>query len=266
MKTFHKNRFIFLLISLPVTILLFPQEQGSVNFKQTGIQIGFSWNNLRETLISKTNHTGFGLSIGLVMEKSTSQTIQQFDFKMGLSFLKSKFETETGSYKFHVSAGYKYLFRIFDPGPNTKLYLGPYLNSDMLISYFENWDENHYYWLTNLALGPSARFENITPSGHFFRFEFSVPLISCVSRPPGRSLVTQSSSEFRDIIRTVTGHSRFSLPYEHFTMNLKAAYSIGHFRKMEPVIYWQMDYLMNNRAKSNSIINNSFTIGIETYF
>jgi len=266
MKTLNKNRPAFLLILVSLTLMTYSQDKEKLNLKQTGIQIGFAWNKIRETLVSKTSHAGFGLTLGLSMDKSNLHTIQHFDLNMDISFLKSRFESETGSYKLHLSVGYSYLFRISDPGPNSRLYLGPHLNTDLLISYFENWDENHYYWLTNYDLGPFVRFEKTIPSGNEFQLEFKMPLIALVSRPSDRSLVTQSSSGIRDIMRSVTGSPRVSLPLKHFELYLKTAYSIGHFRKMQPAIYWQFDYLSDSRSLSNKIISLSHTIGIETYF
>lgn len=244
----------------------YSQDPVKNDSRKTGIKFGISFNELSETLLNNTIHTGVGFSGSFITERTSDLRFQRFELNLEADFLKSSIETETGSYIFQISAGYRYLFNMNSRLRWLNIRIGPIARADINISYFDNWDSNHYYWLTAYTLGTAVRLEHFTGSGNVLQFDFNMPLISLVSRPPERFLSTQASSEFVDVLQTIHENSRLLLPQDHLSFNLKAAYSFRKSRKLQPTLFWQFNYLINNHLESSKIKSINQLLGIEFYF
>jgi hypothetical protein len=234
--------------------------------KDTGFRLGISLNDTRETLFSNITHSGPGFLAGFIIESTKGLIIKRFDLGLNANFLKSSFETETGSGNFHISVNYRYLFRLNNNESKKGFYLGPLAGTDILISYYENWDENHYYWLTAYRLGADMRFEFNTVSDNVLQFECNMPLMSLVSRPPERFLSTQAESKVSDILETIHKDIKVLLPLSHLSCHLKAGYSFRNLKKFKPALFWQFYYLRNNKSDSRQLTIINQTFGAEFYF
>lgn len=261
-----KRIITFLMLLFIISKYSYSQDHGLWPVRISGIHFGISNNKMRENLISKTIHRGFGLSVGTFIEIIRYRTLQVYDLDLGVDFLKSRFESETGSYKFNLSATYKYLVRLSSTDSKTGFYLGPHLNINSLITYFDNWDENHYYWLTGYSLGAGGRIQSSTSSGDEFKIDFDIPLTSLVSRPPENLTVTQSGSEFTAILKQVNKDPVVTSLFQHFYFNLRTGYSFRNLRRMEPTIFWEFIYLANRQVELGKITNINNLLGVEFNF
>ena len=180
-----KPVFIMFLIGIMFPFKIFPQTSDENKTKKTGLLVGISHNQLSESLLNNLIHKGGGLNIGFDREIRKDNSIRQIELIFGSDFLKSRYEKEIASYHFNSSFIYSYLFEILHSSQSSRtIYLGGIASADMNLEYFDNWDENHYYWLTSYSLGGNLRLENPVFNTNRFQLEVDIPFISLVSRPP----------------------------------------------------------------------------------
>ena len=259
------------LFSIIVFIILFADNsnaQKAEGFpeKFSGLKLGYSYNELQESSLNRIKHAGNGFLAGWFFEKLNEKTVKGFEFQLITNMLKSSYETEPASLNFNLPLNYHYLFNLYNPNLSTNFYVGGYAGMNFNIEYFDNWDENHFYWMTNYSLGSDFRFDYSLTQRRKLQIEAKFPLISLVSRPPAQTMKIQSKSGFFDIVNEIHENPHFAFIDKHFEFKILIRYNLFDSGKIQSNVFWQMHYLRNKVAGSEQVkmVNHSF--GIELCF
>lgn len=234
--------------------------------KLHGPQLGISANKLQDASLSKVLHQGPGFYFGTFTEKSTGLSFQRIEVSLAANFLKSNYEIENSSFHFQLPFKYTYLrsLRKLEKGP--AIYFGGFASFAANIEYFDNWDQNHFYWLTSYNLGVDFRTELHLSSKGKLQVESNIPIISLISRPPEQITNTQASSSFFNILKTIHTNPTIAFPIQHLSFCFGVRYIFFNKRKIQPALVWKLQYLKNNTRESRSLKIMNQTIGIEFYF
>ena len=255
-----------LLIGTMLSAKIYSQPSGELYLKKTGLLFGISGNQLNQGSLNNIVHKGGGFSLGFDREIKKENAIRQFEWQIGSAFLKSTYENEIASYNFSTSFSYRYLFQICCRQYDHGAFVGGKASADYHIEYFDNWDENHFYWMTSYSLGADLRLEYPVFETNLLQFEADIPLISFVSIPPTEFMNIQSDNELRQIIKTMHENPRISPVWKHTELNLLVKYHFQNPAKVKPALLWKCHYL--NSGLSGSATNRmlSQTLGFELYF
>ena len=142
-----------------ITISSVAQTAGELYHNYSGLSLGLAFNEMKEASINKAVHKGPGIFIGFFHEQNKGRIVHRFEFLLASHFMKSKFEDEIASYNFTGTLRYRYLYNVCDPRNCQPLYLGGSINLNTQITYFDNWDENHFYWNTAYSFDFDSRIE-----------------------------------------------------------------------------------------------------------
>jgi len=231
-----------------------------------GFNAGISHYQVKERNLNGLVHRGPGFNTAAVYENYSAKLIQRLELMIGVGFLKTGFEEEGGTFLIHSSLSYQYdrLVAVFND--RWGLYLGGMAGLGARQGIYENWDENHFYWLTSYSLGFNTivTFEFSGRSG--ISFETSTPLLSLISRTPRTLQFHEASPEFRYVIEQVHQDLSLEILPKHFSLELKAAYHLKLRGNVKQTFFWRMNYLNNRVSSSGQLKLFNHTFGIEFLF
>jgi len=262
------KKFLFTMVVLLTMCSGNSSAQTDVNSlkKIKGIRLGISYNELQEGSLNRITHGGNGFSGGWFSEKSNGKTVKRFEFQFASNLLKSSFENEISSYHFNIPVGFHYLFNVFERTSSTGFYIGGFAEMGLNIEYFDNWDENHFYWLTSYSLGPDFRIYHCFQGEHKLQVDWNLPFVALVSRPPSSIMEIQSKTGLFEITKKIHENPRLVFIDRNFEIHFQAKYFWGDSKKVQPKLFWQIHYVNNHVPDSGRLkmINNS--LGVEICF
>jgi hypothetical protein len=233
---------------------------------QFGLQIGLSGNQMQEGSLNKVLHSGIGFHACLFREKISERKLKRFEFLLSPGFLKSDYESEISSFHFQTSCNYRYMFRFLRNRSRLGFFVGGIVSADANIQYFDNWDENHFYWLTAYSVGIDFRIELQTFRKNKLQIEGNIPLISLVSRTPKHFMNTQASSSLLNVVKKMHENPRISHTGRNLSFNLLLRYVFQKTENSIPNLFWQFHLIKNTLQGSGKFRSMNHTIGIELIF
>lgn len=259
------------LLTMIVLIGIFPdnsvaQQAEKAPGKMSGIRFGVSYNELQEVALNRILHKGSGFTGGWFLEKSIGKTVRYFDLQLATIMLKSPFEKEISTYHFNIPASFHYLFDIYRGIPSTGFYAGGFAKMSLNIEYFENWDENHFYWLTAYSLGPDFRIEHCFPWKHKLLVEANLPVIALISRPPSNIMEIQSKTGLFNVAKKIHENPSVAFIDKNLEINFRARYSFTESKKIQPKLFWQIHYISNQIHNSERLKMINYSMGVEICF
>ncbi len=261
-----KKLFTIIVVVLMLIGNLTAQKAEGFSGKFSGLKLGYSYNELQESSLNRLKHGGNGFLAGWFFEKLNGKTVKGFEFQLVTNMLKSSYETDPATLNLNLPLYYHYLFNLYNPNLSTNFYIGGYAGINFNIEYFDNWDENHFYWVTSYSLGPDFRFDYSLLQRHKLQIEAKLPLISLVSRPPALTMKIQSKSGFFDIVDEIHENPRFAFIDKHFEFKILTRYNLFDSGKMQSNVFWQMHYLKNKISGSEQLKMFNHSFGIELCF
>lgn len=241
------------------------QELDQIFPRFTGITLGVDFSAMQETSLNRATHRGPGLYFGVFTEKQRGRTIQRLEFLLSSHFMKSAYEQEISTFNFTGQLRYKYLVNISNPEIFPGIYIGGSASACTQISYFDNWDENHFFWLTSYSIGLDSRIERKLGKNKV-QIEAGLPLLTLASRPPVEFSETQFSSDISAVVKKLNENPRIVSPFEHFYGYVSLRYCFDENSKVRKNLLWHTSYLNNELPSSAKLKNFTHRLGLELYF
>lgn len=244
----------------------FSSETSKYYNSEFGFNIGLNEYQVKEDILNKIRHRGLLLSSGLFHEKTTDISLRKIDFNFIINTLKSRYDPDNASIVINPSLTYRYARKVKDIDRNTCFFLGGIIGTDTHITYFENWDESHFYWLTSYFLGLDGVVTYQRSDRSYFQFEFNSPVIALISRPPERFLYKEVNPEFSWIVGKMHDNITLTSIHRHFVLNMNAGYTLQYSNRFKQRIEWRFSYIKNRMKKSKDINVLYHTLGISFIF
>jgi hypothetical protein len=257
--------YLLVMISFILTGKSLGQEFNQIFPRYTGITLGMDFTEMKETSLNRAIHKGPGVYFGFFTEKQRGSTIQRLEFLLSSHFMKSDYEEERSTFNFTGQLRYRYLINICGPDVYPGIYIGGSASVNTQISYFDNWDENHFFWLTSYSIGLDSRIERSLGKNKI-QVEAGLPLLALASRPPIEFTETQFSSDFSDVAKKLNENPKIVSPIKHFSGHVSLRYCFDDNSKVKKNLLWQTNYLHNELPGSRKLKSFTHRLGLELYF
>lgn len=241
------------------------QEFQQIFPRYTGITMGLDFKEMKETSLNRAIHKGPGLYFGVFTEIQRGRTVQRVEFLLASHFMKSAYEQSISTFNFTGKLKYRYLINIGDPDVVPGIYIGGSASLNTQISYFDNWDENHFFWLTGYSIGLDSRIEK-SLGRNKIQIDAGLPLVTLASRPPVEFADTQFSSDISAVAKKLNENPRIVSPFRHFSGYVSLRYCFDENSKVRKNLLWQTDYLHNELPASGKLKSFTHRLGLELYF
>ena len=251
-----------------ICVLLFTQSQFALSQAQSdstysdfGVSVGINSYQIKEKVLNNIKHTGLFPSLGFSYEWFTDQIKQRVELYLIVNMVKSRYENEPAPIMIDPSLNYTQVRKFTVLNPDLHLFLGGTTGLYSHMGYFENWDDSHIYWLTYYYLGLDALITYKNPLESSGYLEFSMPIISLVSRPPERFLYKVVSDNFSWIFSEIHNDLKITSIHRHLVLNLDLGYKFRHSRSFQQKVYWRLSYINTQMSYSKEVIILTNTIG-----
>jgi hypothetical protein len=257
--------YLLVMISFILTGKSLGQDVNQNFPRYTGITLGMDIMEMKENSLNRAIHSGPGFYFGFFTEKQRGRTIQRLEFPLSSHFMKSDYEEERSTFIITGQLRYRYLINICDSDVYPGIYFGGSASVNTQISYFDNWDENHFFWLTSYSVGLDSRIEKRLGKNKI-QIEAGLPLVTLASRPPIEFTETQFSSDFSDVAQKLNENPRIVSPFRHFSGQVSLRYCFDENSKVMKNLLWQSNYLHNELPGSGKLKSFTHRLGLEFYF
>jgi len=257
---------ITVLLYLMVGDLVFSQDQAIMKDNDFGVALGLTEYQTIEKVLNNVKHRGIFPSFGISYESSNEILKHDVELYFIFNSLKSRFEKGNNTFAMNLALDYKYIRKVKDFNTRLCLLLGGVMGFDSNISFFENWDNSHFYWLTSYYLGIDGMLLFKKSNGTFFTFEVSAPVVALVSRPPQRFLKSEINPKFSWIINRLNDDLTFTSIHRHIDLQTDLTYNFKYSSKFKPAISWRFRYLTNSMSYSKNIKILTHTFAIMFHF
>ncbi|MDD9940332.1 MAG: hypothetical protein OXU20_04620 [Myxococcales bacterium] len=149
-----------------------------------GGDLGVLHMQLHDELVRGLRWSGPGAMLGLTLAHDGSDDTHLGRMRFPLAMLGNRYDH--GGISWDVQLDYGYARTIVRPSPVLQLDLGARLRWDWAVQYYEDFDEEHLYWMTAYELGPLVALTWLFAPSHSLRGTLDTSLLSLVSRPPER--------------------------------------------------------------------------------
>lgn len=212
--------------------------------RQLGIGLGGVHYQVGDRIVSPLRWDGFGAALELSYTVVHGAGRHQFAFRLPFAAPTNRYDHE--AFAGALSTGYEYSHDIPGSVFGGRLHLGGFLEGNMNVQFYYDWDDSHIYWLTTYGLGPAARWDRGVGRKHRFAMRFNLPLLALVSRPPEHRYYDQG--------RMNTIGYWFTKPHEGMTLTSVHQYVSLRLRG---------DYLV--RASPRLLLGASFLLSYQTF-
>jgi len=255
-----------MLILLIVSEDVFSQNRKDGRIPSLGFNAGISHYQVKEGNLNGLVHRGPGFNAAALYFHWSSNAMQRLELMVGMGFLKTGFEEETGTYLIQTSISYQYNRLAASFNDRWGLYLGGMASLNARQGIYEKWDKNHFHWLTDYSLGFSVLAKHEISNRSGISLELGVPLLSVISRTPKALHVHEANPEFMKVLSQIHEQPSLEILPVHFSLELKAAYHLKPGKRMSQTLFWRMNYVNNHVATSNQFKSVNNTFGIEFLF
>ena len=259
-----KKRIVFIITLVFLNLgIAFPQEKSDNIF---GFTIGFTEYQVKEKVLNNIRNRGMFFSGGLFYEKIKEFSYQKFELYMIYNKLKSRYDPNKATIAVNLSLNYRYARKVKDIKDDFCFFLGGVIGLDSYVSFYDNWDDSHGYWLTSYYLGLDAILTYQTSDKSTLFMEFNTPVVALISRPPERILYKMDNPGFSSAIKKLHENLRLTSMHQHFVLNINLGYTFQYFNKFKQSIFWRFMYLNNDMTYSKKINILIHTLGISFRF
>ena len=260
-----KYKYILNLVIFCTGILL-ADDKAKNETNTFSFTLGLNEYQTKESVLNKVKHRGLfpALFFDYKIPSETDQHNIQFLFLFNQ--LKSPFENKKATFVTRTDLNYSYSQRVSQLSQQVDFFLGGISGISYNISYFENWDESHFYWLTNYYLGLDGIFKYYHSNGRILSLEVQMPLLSLISRPPERFRKSEINSQFSSILGDIHNNMKLVSINRHFDLRLSLSYVLSKDILFSPILMWHFTYLNNTIPGSKKLKILTHTFGIKLNF
>lgn len=255
---------IFLLIAF-ISISTARDRADSVR-SMFGFNIGLEHYQIKEHLINGLNNKGMGLMISGLYLRSLPVSNHKVEIRVGFASLKTSLEIESESFLSNLQLVYHYNRRLVSMSPKDNLSLGGLIALHLNQGIYQNWDANHFYWLTTYCLGFEGLYMHNFSDKSRMVLEFNFPIIDLVSRTPAERRIHEDNASFKYVLSTMNNNQVLTSWPNHFAMDWKLGYTLFSKRGIQQTIFWQIEYINNQMADSRRFTSVGQTFGFEILF
>ena len=254
---------IFLLIYSPVG---FSQIQTDSVYSDFGVSVGINSYQIKERVLNNIRHAGIFPTLCFSYEWSTDEIRQTVELAFVVNMLKSRYESEHSPITIDLALNYRQVRKFSKFYPDLNLFLGGITGFYSHMSFFDNWDNSHIYWLTYYYLGINSILTYGNPLESSAYLELTLPLISLVSRPPERFFYKIINDQFSWIVSEIHRDLRLTSIHQHFVLNLDIGYKFKHSASFTQKVYWRISYTNTEISYSKDVTIMINTLGTVLLF
>ena len=258
------NKYIVVLL-INFSGFLFAQNN-SEKTNNFALHFGLTEYQTQEQVLNKVVHSGMFPALGFSYTIPSYESLHNISLFFTFNPIKSSYELGAASLASNMNLNYSYTQKISDLRPSLGLWLGPIGGMDYNVSYFENWDESHFYWLTSYYLGFDSRLIYNRSNGAYVTFDMQLPLLALVSRPPDRFLKSEIDPKFSAIVNNMHDNMELTSLNRYFDIKLNIAYTFAGSENFMQSFYWRFRYLNNNMAYSKNVKILTHSLGLVLSF
>ncbi|MFC1485597.1 hypothetical protein ACFL55_01055 [Candidatus Latescibacterota bacterium] len=262
-----KNFVIAAFFVLSVTSTFIDTETASAyNGSNLGISLGLNEYQVKENVLNRIRHNGLLFSTGVYHETNTSETHRKTNFNFIVNTMKSRYEADNASFATNLFLTYNYLGKISDIRNDTSYYLGGTLGTDIHLTYFNNWDESHFFWMTSYFLGLDTIITHDLQGRGTFDVEMCIPIISLISRPPKRFLYKEGKADFGWFLDKIHENLKVTSLNRHAALYINTGYTFKYAKRFKNRIEWKFCYVNNRMNYSEPLHVLYHTVGLSFIF
>lgn len=256
---------MMMILFLP-SVETFSQQGGNGIGPTFGFSAGISHFQVKEKNINGLVHRGPGFSASALYSHFSLYALQRLELSGGLNFLQSRYEPEAGTYLIQTSINYRYQRLVVSPGRGLALFLGGMAGLDASQGIYQNWDLNHFHWLTSYSLGFSGSFRYELGERNALTVEWAIPLLSLISRTPARRLYHEDNPGLSYILGKIHENPTLESWPIHRSVEMKLGYHRKAKDRGQQAFFWKFNHVNNHGPGSNPINIITHAIGIEFLF
>ncbi len=187
------------------------------------VGLGLPYLQARDDVLRPLRWGGPGGSLRLGWQHA-GDAVHRVALDVPIAFLQTRYAHE--GLALTPRLAYSYLRPVASLGKAGALWVGGQLQGQLALHYFEQWDEEHLYWLTTYDAALHAAWALPLGASHQMSARLSVPLVTLVSRPPATR-----DNKIDDLKNPgawlTTSHQglRPALPPEHLAVQAELAYT-----------------------------------------
>lgn len=230
------------------------------------LSLGLNDYQTKDMVLNNIKHSGKLLFLGFDYEIPRERSRQKLEFDFVFNMLNSRYESEKSSYVFYPELNYSYDRKLNEGIKNLDIFIGGNVGTEYHMTFYENWDEAHLYWLTSYYLGINGFLLYKKSQKLLFYFRPDFPVLSLISRPPSQFMQSEISGSPNDITKSLHDNLRLVTFNRHFACKINLGLMINHSKSFSPSVFWRVEYIMNRMPYSKDIQIVSQTFGISFKF
>lgn len=242
------------------------QDPAKKAHSRYGFSLGFSHSQVKDLALVPIVHKGPGFIAGAIFSRADDKGDHRLEFNGGFNSLKSSFEEEAGSFLINTSLRYRYGHRIFPGNEKSAFYLGGRIGLEATEGIYENWDENHYYWLTSYSLGLNGLYVLKLTGLTRLTCEVNLPIVALVSRTPVKNQLHEEQAQFTAVVTRIHENPKAVTWPAHFSPDVRIGYNYDIKGKVTQAFFWQVNLINNSISGSDRVRMIHHQIGIEFLF
>ena len=261
-----KKIITFSILSLALSQSVMPQERSETTRSDFGISIAINNYQIKEKILNNIRHTGYFPALGFSYNWQTEKIKQRVEFFLIINMLKSRYENETAPVMIDFTLNYTQVRKVTVFYPDLHLFIGGSGGLYSHMGWFDNWDDSHIYWLTYYYVGLNTLLTYKSPSESSAYLEFSLPILSLVSRPPERFFYKGINDKFSWIVSEIHNDLTVTTIHQHLVLNFDLGYKFNHSESFQHKVYWRINYTNTQMSYSKEVIILTHIIGTTFLF
>ena len=250
---------------LGFNLFFFLVQNGSCQISKANgfeIYLGYANTQLRESVLNNILHNGYLFSTGVTYYKSRNPIIQKINFKSTPCFLMSRYENKQSSLNVFNRIKYSLLYNTEKTNKFFSQCYGMAIGLNSNVTFFENWDDSHIYWLTNYYLSINSDLKFHLNNNQSVNLFVGFPIINFISRPPEVFTYKVLNPKPGWIIKEVNENIRFS-GINHLNLETTFAYNFSYNSRIGKSIYYELIFIKTEMPYSKQFVLLVNNIGLK---
>jgi hypothetical protein len=227
----------------------------------TELALGFVDYDLRDQVLNPLAHRGRLASLGILWEGSDARVTRRFDAEVSAVPLHSRFESGWASLATDLRLAYRHAVEVAEPVPELSLRVGGALDATWHLSYFNDWDDSHFYWLTAYSAGIDVVVEHARADGARLSLEARAPVLTLASRPEAPIDYKVVNLDAGWILGKIHEGMSLRSQADHYAADVALRYRRPEGR-LGRSFYWQLMYVRSDVDGSAALDLLRHTLGV----
>jgi hypothetical protein len=230
-----------------------------------GLSLSATSYALKEKVLNPLRHDGTFVSVGVFYERPRATSTNRFDLEIVFNPVSSRYEDSKDSYASDLRLSYRHARRVATLRPDLRLLVGGLVGLSSQVTYFDNWDQSHFYWVTAYGIGPTATLDYRRWAAHSLSVEVSIPVFELVSRPRSPVLYKTANSDFGWIVGKLHEDMRLTSLHRHQAVDATLRFTRLN-AKLGRSFFWHVAYVHDDLPYSRPFVALRHSIGASVVF